>query len=142
MRYIVADERPVTIDELRSAFKAAGPGYRLEAFEAEMIVHHGDHVLAHVTLNSPGDGLFDDERAELLEEAEEARGKHKALVLETLRAARQIVAVQVLHGTGESDSTLELLDPLWDWLVKQRAGMVQADEEGYWQGNKLILRVT
>jgi hypothetical protein len=141
MRYIVTDERPVTVQELADAFRAADPGYHLEELAAELTVHHGARCIAHLTFNVPGDGLFDEEREELLEEAGDARGKRRQEVVDTLRAARQIVAVQVLHGGEGIVSTLDLIDPLWEWLRANRTGIIQADAEGYYVGRKLVLAV-
>src|SRR5688572_16876795 len=130
MRYIVTDEQPVTLPDVRQALEATGAGYRFEEGPAEITIEHGEYPVAQVTLNVPGDGLFDEEREELLESAEDGRGRGKRKVLDTLRAARQIVAIQVLTGARDMESTLALIDPLWDWLVADRAGLGQADGQG------------
>ncbi len=88
----------------------------------------------------PGDGLFEEERDELIELVEggddaPTRGR----VVSTLRIARAIVAVQVLFGDGDTDETLDRLVPLWTWLQANRRGLIQADGEGYYDGPKLIL---
>jgi hypothetical protein len=85
--------------------------------------------------------LFDDERAELIESADQGEGPGKAAVLETLRDARIILAVQVLFGNGDPEETLDALDPLWSWLQENRQGLLQADGEGYYDANGLILEL-
>ena len=144
LRYVVAEDQPVSVGELRRAFVEAGAEYRLEASgdggRAATVLHNGQPV-AELEVNVPGDGLFEDERAELLEEAAEGVGRGKRRVLETLRGARGIVAAQVLFGDGEVRAALAHLDPLWAWLAAHRRGVLQVDGEGYYDGGELVLRV-
>lgn len=142
LRFINTGEQPVTVEDVTRALQAADAQYHFEPFNTEVIVRHGDALVAHVTLNAPGDGLFEEERDELLEEAADGKGRGKAKALEALRDARQIVAVQLLHGTGDLEPTLRLLDPLWDWLQANRTRLSQLDGEGYYEGERLILRLT
>ena len=141
MRYIVVDHEPITVDDVRRAFAVEEEDYVVDGEDNEAGVAIDGRMLAHVTINVPGDGLFDDERAELLESAAESAGPGKAKVLETLANARTILAVQVLLGAGDSDETLDALDPLWSWLIDNRRGLLQADGEGYYDENGLILEL-
>jgi hypothetical protein len=90
-------------------------------------------------MNVPGDGLFEEERDELIEFAEDGNEAQKRRVIDMLRAAREIVAVQVLFGNGDTGWTLDRLSPLWTWLQSNRRGLIQADGEGYYDGHDLIL---
>ena len=74
MRYIVSDDRPVSVQDLRKAFAEAGPGYEIDGEEAECTVTFEGTPIGQITLNIPGDGLFDEERDELIEFAEEGDG--------------------------------------------------------------------
>lgn len=142
MRYIVADDRPVTADAIGAFFTGLGPAYAADVGEDEVTVEHRGDPVAHVTLNVPGDGLFDEEREELIEFAEEADdGAAKSQVLATLRGARAIVAVQVLMGGRDSEAVLSAIDPLWPWLFAERKGLMQADGEGYYAATGQILDV-
>jgi len=139
MRYIVADKRPVTLADVRSALTAASPHYKFEGDEIGATISFRGHRVGHLTLNVPGDGLFDAERAELITFADEGTGSAKRRVIDTLHAARAIVAVQVLFGDGDTERTLASLDPLWHWLHANRNGLLQADGEGYYHQQGLIL---
>jgi hypothetical protein len=139
MRYIVVDERPVTIDDVRRAFAAEDEDYAIDGAGDQADVGLDGRVFAQVTINVPGDDVFDEERAELLESAEEGEGAGKARVLEALDMARSILAVQVLFGDGDVDETLEALAPLWSWLQGNRHGLLQADAEGYYDADGLVL---
>jgi hypothetical protein len=141
MRFIVADERPVTLADVQGALNAAGAEYDFDSNGMEATVSYRGHRVGHLTLNVPGDGLFDEERRELIEFAEDGDEVGKRRVIDILRAARGIVAMQVLFGDGDTERTLAAIDPLWRWLHANRHGLLQADGEGYYDGNKLILEL-
>jgi hypothetical protein len=141
MRYIVADERPVTLEDVQAALAETGGAYEIDGEETEATVSYGGHRVGHLTLNAPGDGLFDVERDELVGFAEDGEGQGKGRVLDTLRAARGIVALQVLFGDGDTERTLGVIDPLWRWLHANRRGLLQADGEGYYDAHGLVLEV-
>ena len=140
MRYIVSDERPVGLEHIRTALAETATGYAIDGEGAEATATYGEKPIGHVTLNVPGDGSFEEERDELIEFMDEgADGPSKDLVASTLRNAKAIVAVQVLFGDGDTDQTLDRLGPLWSWLLANRRGLIQADGEGYYDGQELIL---
>lgn len=141
MRYIVVDQEPITVEDVHRAFAVEEEDYVVDGEDSEAGVALGGQILAHVTINVPGDGSFDDERAQLIESAKEGEGPGKAAVLEALSNARTILAVQVLFGDRETDETLDALDPLWSWLQDNRRGLLQADGEGYYDTSGLILEV-
>jgi hypothetical protein len=141
MRFIGVDERTVSVADLQSAIDSLGAGSRVEGDGRHAVVTTHGAPIGDVTINLPGDGLFEDEVAELIEFAEDASGRGKKAVLKALRGARTIVAVQVLDGAGPISDSLDALDPIWTWLVENRDGLVQADGEGYYKGRRLLLRV-
>ena len=143
MRFICTDEEPISTVDLQQAFAAAGPGYDVQIDETAATILHQGATIAHVELNTPGDGLFDEERKELIEFAADIdeHNSAKARVLTTLRAARMFVAAQVLFGSGETETILRQLDPLWAWLFQHRQGLLQADGEGYYDVHGRILEV-
>jgi hypothetical protein len=71
MRFIVADERPTGLDDIRTAFVAAGVEYEVDGEDNEATIAYQGEAIGQVTLNVPGDGLFDDERDELVEFAQD-----------------------------------------------------------------------
>jgi len=139
MRYIVADEQPVSLQDIGKAFAEAGVEYDVHGKETEVTISYDGRLIGYITLNVPGDGLFEEERDELIEFAEDVNEAQKRRVIDTLCAAREIVAVQVLFGNGDTGWTLDRLSPLWTWLQSNRRGLVQADGEGYYDGHDLIL---
>jgi hypothetical protein len=96
MRYIVADEQSVSLEDIGKAFAEAGVEYDVDGEETEVTIAYEGRPIGHVTLNVPGDGLFEEERDELIEFAEEGNEAQKRRVIDTVRAAREIVAVTSL----------------------------------------------
>ena len=143
MRFVSRDATPVTTTQLRDALLAADPGYDVQIDDVAATVSHTGARIAHVEINVPGDGLFDEERDELADFVAdvEAEAPAKARVLEALRNARTIVAAQVLFGTGDTETTLARLDPLWRWLLSNREGLLQADGERYYDAGGIVLAV-
>lgn len=141
MRYIVVDERPLTVADVRRAFAAEEEDYAVDGAGKEAEVGVDGRSIAQVTLNVPGDASFEDERAELLESAAVGSGPGKVTVLETLGRARTIVSVQVLFGDADPDEALDALSPLWSFLQGNRQGLLQADGEGYYDADGLILEL-
>lgn len=78
MRYIVSDERPIGLEDIRTVFAEASTGYEVDGEEAEATIAY-------------------------------------------------------------KSRTLDRLVPLWTWLQANRRGLIQADGEGYYDGQELIM---
>jgi len=143
IRFFDTSETPLTIGEIETALREVDPGYRLEAPEAATIpqadLYLRDGLYAEIEINEPGEGLFEDEIAEMLEFLEDAEGKTRKRVEHVLKGARRIVSVRVLGQGRDTETTLAGIDPLWKWLFSRRPGLLQADGEGYYDADELIL---
>ena len=138
MRYISTDNTEMTTSVLQQALKEKNPEYSLaESGEVKC----GDEVYGAVEINRPGDGLFEEEIEELKEFVEDVRGKRKADVVKTLDSAKAIVAVQILFGDRQAEAAIRKLDPLFEWLIVNRKGLLQVDDEGYYDQTGLVLKV-
>lgn len=137
LRFISTDERPIELRTLVQAMRAANPAFSITS---RGILTLNSAAVADVEINTPADELFGAEIAELLEVASiYRRARNFAAVAECLNGARAIVAVQVLFN-DLGDQALDALEPLWAWLSANRAGLLQADGEGFWRGSTLLLR--
>lgn len=141
MRFLVTDTRLVSLDDLAAALQRIDRKYSLHRDGPEGTLEYSGTPVAALELDDAGDDVFGDELSELKEAAGEVDGKERLKVLEALETTRQIVAVQVLFGEGETEEVLSRLDPLWAWLFRERGGLLQADGEGYYDAEGLILEV-
>lgn len=137
MRYIVTDDRPLSIADLDAALKATDSAYEIK----DGGLYHGADLYGEIEINLRGEELGDEELGELEEFAEDSDGEQKQRVLAALRNAKSIVAVRVLWQGRDPEPTLEKPDPLWEWLFSNRQGLMQADGEGYYDASALIFEV-
>ena len=84
-----------------------------------------------------GDGLV----RLLISHVEKAEGRQRGRVLSALQGACSIINLEVVWQDRVPEQTLQMIDPLWSWLFSNRPGLVQADEEGYYERSRRILAV-
>lgn len=138
MRFFVEGERVPSEEELAELFDDAGAGFRL----ADGVLYRDDEDYAVIEVNRRGDELFDAEIAEFRGVlAAVGEGPGRARVAQCLDAASAVVAVQVLFGGRDADETLEALDPLWDALFEDYGGLLQADDEGFYDADDQVLEL-
>jgi hypothetical protein len=135
MRFLAKDDQPLNLEEIMSGLRSVDPAFRLDEGG---ILAKGEELLAELDVSGPGQELFTAEIDELRELAgqDSATGQAVAARLELVTA---IVGVRVLWQKRAAEQTLSLLDPLWHWLQAHRRGLVQADGEGFYEGQRLIL---
>jgi len=68
--------------------------------------------------------------------------KSKERVLAFLKQVKVRIVVQVLDGGREIEETFQKIDPIWEWLMENYKGLLYADGEGFYEGKKLILKVS
>jgi len=136
MRFFVEDGKPLTFEELSSGLRGIDPAFRIEA-DGE--VYRGDRLLGQAEISATGDELFQAEIDEFVEKIEDTEEDGKAELAGRLKQVTAVLAVEVLMQGRTLAQTLDLLDPLWAWLLVHRRGLVQADGEGFYEGTELIL---
>lgn len=137
MRYIVTDDQPLLLSDIESGLKSVDPDYAITDDE----LHHGSELYGEIEINPRGGELCDEELGELEEFAKDSEGENKQRVIDALRGAKAILALRVLWQGRDPEPSLEKLDPLWEWLLSNRQGLMQADDEGYYDATGLILEV-
>ena len=121
MRYIVTGSGEINLEVLETALKHANPLYSIQRSKASHgELRFGNETYGTVEFSVLGDQLFSSELEELTQEVEEAETRAKQTVLNALKAAQSIIAVQVLWGSRKTEETLSKLDPLWNWLLANR----------------------
>jgi hypothetical protein len=135
----------LNLRDVHSALQQIDSAYRVEIIpetsELQGELHYADGLYGEIEINQPGDELFDAEIQEQLESFKEV-DDNSATVATTLRAANRSVVVRVLSQGRESGDTLVRIDPLWSWLFNLRSGLLQADGEGFYDSQGIVLEVS
>src|SRR5262245_34910330 len=135
MRFFDTHKKPLTLANLRAGLRRVDRGFGIDSGQ---LTYDGEDF-AQVEISKPGDGMFDEELAGFRDAVAALSGKKvataKAKVLKTLDATKRTIVVRV----GDHDLALDLLDSVWDWLFEHRSGLLQADREGFYEGEVLIL---
>ena len=137
MRFFDTKTPALTLKSLTSGLRRLDRKFGLDSGQ----LTYDGVAFAQIEISQPGDGIFEEEVANFRACVEAMRGPKnadaKAKVITTLDSAKRTVVVRV----GDHDEALELLDIVWDWLFAHRAGLLQADGEGFYEDEELILAV-
>jgi hypothetical protein len=99
------------------------------------------------SFNYPGDDLFEDEVAELLDELNSTELDNPSdhhiqiSIQEQLKKARLLLMAQVLFGDNALEDGIRLLNPLWDHLFEHYEGILHIDYEGYYDAQGMLLEL-
>lgn len=143
MRFIVADTStdaaPLHLDAVDALLKAVDPAFavRIDPMLPDAgDLFYGDEAYAIIEINRPGDEIFEDELDELREAVSVHDSPRKAAVLVTLDAATHMIALEI---TEAGDENLASLEPFWDALFARYAGLLQVDEEGFFNRDGRVI---
>lgn len=141
MRYIITDERPISLSEAESALQQVDSAYAIANIEVDDLgdLLYASQRLAIIEINRPGDDMFEDDIAEFMDLVGKGDASGEVRVREVLAAARVLVAIEAFWEGEDAEATLSRIDPLWDWLFANYAGLSQADSEGFYDQSGLIL---
>jgi hypothetical protein len=140
LRFLITDAGELDLKDLNTSLRAVNRKYRLEIEDGSGTLRLGNDVIGEVRVTTPVDDSFEDELAALEEAASEGSGAGEARVADALATVQIIFAVEV-PGKVHGREALESLDPVWEWLFGNREGLLQADNEGYYDEGGLIFEV-
>jgi hypothetical protein len=137
LRYLITDDRAISLEQIHRGLERIDSAYSITP---DGDLKYGIDVYGEIELNSPSDGLFDEEIAEFKDELGfMPQSVAKTKVVDILNRTNTIVAVRVLWGGRPTEQTLVRLSPLWAWLFANYEGVLYADVEGYYGADKPLL---
>jgi len=144
MRFIVTSDGSPQLEDIRAALRSLSLDYGVispadDPLRAELLF--AGERLAEIEFNQPDDDIFDEDIDELKALVSRSQDDNRQLVLDVLERARMMVAVQVFWQGQDSEPALERVDPLWDWLFANYDGLLQADGDGFYDSESLILEM-
>jgi hypothetical protein len=139
MRFMLTDGAPPTLEDVATALKAVDSAYSLVQDIADSMsgdLYHGDDLYAEIEINLRGDPLCDEDIEDFVEEMNKHDDPNREIALDVLQRATGMVVLHVLRAGHENHLAL---NQLWDWLFATRAGLLQVDEEGFFDHNQRIV---
>jgi hypothetical protein len=141
MRYFLT-QTTTTLAEIDAALQAADANFHIEADQSEPQtgdLYYGEAVLGEIAVNAPSEVVFDEDVEELREIIAPLDSDMKPLAQMTLDNARGMVALLVLQAGHDNP---DILDALWDWMFSHHPGLLQVDDEGFYDYEGLLLPTT
>ena len=141
IRYILTEPHDLDLTTLESGLKQIDPEFAILVEQAapnsgEVLL--GGEVFGEIELNAPDDQVFDEDIEDLRDQLTDIPADEKAPVVRALAKATGMVAFQLYeHG----HDNYRRIDPFWDWLFERYPGLLQIDEEGYYNQTEQLLFV-
>ena len=143
MRFIFDGDNEISMAGIEVGLKSIDSNYNFAEWDQEREsaeLFHGNELYGEIEINRIGGELMDEEIEELIEDVEDAVGGDKDGVLQVLTNSKAMFVIRVLWQGRETEDTLEMIDPLWEWLFTKYKGLLQADGEGYYNKSEQILK--
>ncbi len=140
MRFIMTDGG-ITLPELHGIVQRINPAYTLQPDEVPDLadILYDNQRIAQLEINHPDEDIFEDDISEFKDLVGVPENANAQKVLDALNSATALIAIESFWEEGKADETLDKLDPLWDWLLTNRKGIVQADGEGFYDASGLLI---
>ncbi len=141
IRYILTEPHDLTLEVVEKGLKQIDPEFAIIIDQAAP--NTGDVLLAgdvfgEIEVNRPEDQVFDEDIEDLREQLVDIPTGEKAVVMKALAKATGMIAFQI---TEEGHDLYRRIDPFWDWLFVHYAGLLQIDDEGYYNQDDQVLEV-
>ena len=151
IHFLQTDKAQTTLSMLENALKQIDPAYSIaiwpEGWSGDLM--YGSVRYGEIEINTPNQDLFGKEIAELKDELQGLKASSGDLwkhwpskwnrVQTVLNETKMLVVVRVLIGGHGTEAALLKIDPLWNWLLHHRHGLVYYDVDGYYDRSGLIL---
>jgi hypothetical protein len=143
MRYITTDTASITLANIEKALKEIDSDYSIINTQLDDLgdLMYQQDLCGQIEINRADDDIFEDDRQELKELVQGIGNPNEKIVLDTLEKACTIVAVEAIWEDSDADAVLAKIDPLWDWLFTAHEGLLQADNDGFYNQADLILEL-
>jgi hypothetical protein len=141
MRYIFTGT-PANLEQIEAALHDIDPQFSIQfdpGVHESGDLYYGSEVFGEIAFNRTGDDIFTEDIDELRELVESIDDPLTPLIRSVLDHAQSLVALRVLQAGHENQ---DIVEQLWDWLFDHHPGVLQVDEEGFYDAERLILPTT
>ncbi len=141
IRYIFTEAHDLTLAGIEGGLKQIDAEFSILPDQAAPTggdLLHGSEIYGEVEINQPGDQVFQEDIEDLSDELADFDDADKARVLQAFERATGMIALQLSEQGHEH---YRQIDPFWDWLFDRYPGLLQIDEEGYYDQREQVLVV-
>lgn len=141
IRYILTEPHDLTLEGVEKGLRQVDPEFAIVVDQAAQNMGDvllGGEVFGEIELNRPEDQVFDEDIEDLREQLVDIPNSEKAVVMKALAKATGMIAFQI---TEEGHDQYGQIDAFWDWLFVHYAGLLQIDDEGYYNQDDQVLEV-
>ncbi|MCC6803714.1 MAG: hypothetical protein IT319_12595 [Anaerolineae bacterium] len=141
IRFILTGADSLSLADIERGLKEIDAEFSIHADSAAPTsgdVLYGSDIYGEVEVNHADDQVLREDIDDLREQIAELDDEGTAVVLQALDGATGMVALRLSEAGLEH---YDRIDPFWDWLFDHFAGLLQVDEEGYYQGDEQVLFV-
>ncbi len=140
MRFFLVDGPPPALEEVAEALTTRDASSLLTRDAAEPgrgDLYFGDVLYAEIEVNSVGDDVFDEDCEDLLDELGKQDDPGGDEARNALLSATSAVVLRVFEPGHDDFARLNLLV---EWLFETRTGVLQVDEEGFFDhtGHRIV----
>lgn len=141
MRYLYTGTS-ANLEQIEAALHDIDPQFRIQFDPSDHEsgdLYYDEQVFGEIAFNREGDEVFTEDIDELRELIAPIEDPLTPLIQSVLDNAQSLVALRVLEA-GHNNP--DILEQLWDWLFDHHPGVLQVDEEGFYDAERLILPTT
>jgi hypothetical protein len=140
MRFITPD-KSITFVMIRDALRKIDAQYDLPEVDIDdtSSLFFGAIDCGVVEINHHSDDIFEDDVYELKALVGQDDSPAARQILDVLEKAQTLVVVEAIWEGDDADTALSRIDPLWDWLFDRFGGILQVDNDGFYDDSDLLL---
>lgn len=144
-RYFYTDG-VIALSDLETGFRSLDARFALQpdaAADNIADLAYGDDIYAEIEINSPQGELFQDDVEMLREQLADAAPDDRGAVERIEAAFANARGLVALRPTDFGIVYFDRIAPIWDWLMARWPGLLQIDDDGYYDraGTVLALEI-
>lgn len=143
IRFIVYDEKDITLDAIEDGIKGIDSKFNLAEWDRECEyaeMRHGDDLYGELEICRLDQDDVGEEIVELIEEIGDEMAGDKEKIIDLLKKAKVMLVIRILWQDRDAGATINTIAPIWDWLFDHYQGLLQIDGEGYFDKEGQLLQ--
>jgi len=144
MRYFITDKKIINLKEILDYLQSIDKHYTIRIEDESgnsVVLMYKNEPYGEIELNFREDEIFETEQIEFFKFLEDVKQGKVRKIKKYLNKSTSVLVIRVLWQERTCEETLQKIDPIWEWLFKNRKGVLQADGEGFYNSKGLILKL-